>query len=372
VSERYDLVVAGGGVIGLACAWRAAQRGLSVRVLDAGAPGSASQAAAGMLAPASELGESARRLTALNRASYARYAPFVSEVEELTGVDLAFRLCGSLVVALEPDAEADLDALHAAQREEGLETELLSGEACRELEPALSGETRLGLWTREEGQVDPRALVEALERACVAAGVEVEHGAEVVAAEIAADRITAVATASRSIAAGHVLLATGARSGAAAWLPAEVVPPVEPVKGQLLRTRLPEPPARHLVRSASAYVVPRPDGRVVIGATSERSGFDETPSPEARRRLLDAAIRFLPGLAAMEEPEHCVGFRPGTPDGLPVVGRTRLEGLLVATGHYRNGILLAPLTGDAIAALLTDEEPPAELAAASPARFAAV
>jgi glycine oxidase len=149
-----------------------------------------------------------------------------------------------------------------------------------------------------------------------------------------------------------------------------VRPPVEPVKGQLLRARLPEPPATHLVRSASAYVVPRPDGRVVIGATSERSGFDESRSPEVEAQLLAAAGRFLPAVAAVTQLEHCVGFRPGTPDGLPFVGATALDGLLVATGHYRNGILLAPVTADAIAALLTGEEPPPELAAADPRRFA--
>jgi glycine oxidase len=144
---------------------------------------------------------------------------------------------------------------------------------------------------------------------------------------------------------------------------------VEPVKGQLLRARLPEPPATHLVRSAAAYVVPRPDGRVVVGATSERSGFDESRTPEAKEHLLAAATRLLPAIEGIAEVEHCVGFRPGTPDGLPLIGATALDGLLVATGHYRNGILLAPVTADAITALLTGDALPPELTAADPRRF---
>jgi glycine oxidase len=370
VTDRVDLAVVGGGIIGLACAWRAAQRGLAVRLLDGGGPGSASYAAAGMLAPASELGESARRLVPLSRASYARYPAFVEELEQATAAEVAFRLCGSLVVALDEDAEPELGALHALQQEEGLESELLDAAACRALEPRLAGETRAGLWTRDEGQVDPRALVAALREACVAAGVRIDHGAHVGRALLDGDRLTGVATANEEIRADHVLLAAGAHSGAADWLPEAVRPPVEPVKGQLLRARLPEPPATHLVRSASAYVVPRPDGRVVVGATSERSGFDESRSPEVETQLLAAARRFLPAIVAVADVEHCVGFRPGTPDGLPIVGATALDGLLVATGHYRNGILLAPVTADAIAALLTGAEPPPELAAADPRRFA--
>ncbi|MDX6504928.1 MAG: glycine oxidase [Gaiellaceae bacterium] len=370
MSERFDLVVVGGGVIGLACAWRAAQRGLQVCVLDAGAPGSASQAAAGMLAPASELGESARRLTALNRASYAAYPAFVAELQEATGTELCFSLCGCLVVALDAEAEPELEALHALQQAEGLQSELLDAAGCRALEPAIGSDVRAGLWTRDEGQVDPRGLVAALEQACAAEGVSIEHGATVEHAELEGERIVAVATKTERFPAERVLLAAGARSGTEAWLPAAVRLPVEPVKGQLLRGRLAEPPARLLVRSASAYVVPRPDGRVVVGATSERSGFDESRTAEARDELLAAATRFLPAIAAVRDPEHCVGFRPGTPDGLPLIGATAVDGLLVATGHYRNGILLTPITATTVEALLTGDAAPPEAAAADPARFA--
>jgi glycine oxidase len=322
-----------------------------------------------MLAPASELGESARRLTPLNRASYALYPGFVAELEELTGGDLAFCLCGSLVVALDEEAEPELDALHAAQQAEGLATELLEAEACAALEPGLSPDVRRALWMPDEGQVDPRALVAALERACSIAGVTFLRGARVERAELDGGRITAVATATARVEAGSVLLAAGARSGSEDWLPEAARLPVSPVKGQLLRARLPEPPARVLVRSADVYVVPRPDGRVVVGATSELSGWDESRTPEARVELLASATAFLPAIAGVRAPEHCVGFRPGTPDGLPLIGATAIDGLLVATGHYRNGILLAPFTAAAIAALLAGEPPPPELAAADPRRF---
>jgi glycine oxidase len=371
MSERFDLVVVGGGVIGLSCAWRAAQRGLRVAVLDADAPGNASYAAAGMLAPASELGESGRALTELSRASFAEYPRFVAELEDATGADTSFRICGSLHLAFDADERQTLERTHELQQDQGLDTELLDAAACRVREPGLGGEIEAGIWSAAEGQVDPRALLRALRLACARHAVHLEQ-TRVERADVRGGRLVAVQTSTETFRAERFLLATGARSGEQSWLPREHRPPVEPVKGELLRGRLPTPPAQALVRSDRAYVVPRPDGRVVIGASSERAGFDATPSPTIRQELLDEGRRLLPALGALTELEHCVGFRPGTPDGLPLIGETTLEGLLVATGHYRNGVLLAPITANAIAALLTTESPPSAVTAADPVRFASV
>lgn len=352
MSERFDLVVVGGGLIGLACAWRARQRGLETCVLDAGDPGNASRAAAGMLAPASEVGESAPEIAALGKASYEAYPAFVAELEEAGGVGAAFRVCGVLQVALDGAGVAQLEEMHAVQRAAGLATELLDGPACRAREPGLAEAVVAGIWSGEEAQVDPAALVEGLEVACRRAGVVLRARTRVDAAEIEGERIQAVAAGGERFEAERFLLATGAHTGEQTWLPPGVRPAVGPVKGQLVRGRLPAPPASALVRSGHAYVVSRADGRVVVGASSEHAGFDDTPSPETRARLLAAAVALLPALAALEDVHDVVGFRPSTPDGLPVVGRTELENLLVATGHYRNGVLLAPLTADTIAALL--------------------
>jgi glycine oxidase len=371
MNERFDLVVVGGGVIGLACAWRAAQRGLRIAVLDAAEPGNASHAAAGMLAPASELGENSRALTELSRASLAEYPDFVAELEEVSGTAVAFRVCGSLQVALDGEERRALEQLHQLQQDDGLETELLDAAACRAREPGLATDIETGIWSAAEGQVDPRALVRALRLACTRHAVRLER-TRVEGADLHSGRLVAVETSAGRFAADRFLLAGGARSGEQPWLPQEHRPPVEPVKGELLRGRLPMPPARALVRGSDAYVVARPDGRIVIGASSEHAGFDATPSPSVRELLLAEGSRLLPALEAVTELEHCVGFRPGTPDGLPLIGETDLEGLLLATGHYRNGVLLAPVTAIAIAALLIGEPPPLVVTAAAPSRFASL
>jgi glycine oxidase len=217
--------------------------------------------------------------------------------------------------------------------------------------------------------VDPRRLTAALLAALASEGVEVRSGDEVSEALLEGERIEGVRTAGgEELQAGAVVLATGAWSGAAEWLPEAARPPVRPVKGQILELRAPggEPPCGRIVASEQIYLVPRPDGRLIVGATTEERGFDTTVTAGGVHELLREAYRLLPDVAEMELVEAMAGLRPGTPDNLPLIGPGALEGLVLACGHYRNGILLAPLTGDAVADLLHTGQLPGSVAPANP------
>ena len=332
--ERFDAVVVGGGVIGLACAWRARQRGLDVVVLDRGRPGAgATQAAAGVLAPDPET----RGFTALARRS-AELWPALAE--ELGGA--GYTRCGSIALAFDgktPD----------------LEGEWLDRDTLLALEPGVSSECAGGILLADDASVDPRRVVDAL---CARLGEAVRTGSEVV--ELTPHEVE-LADGSR-IAADRVVLAAGA------WTARRLARrlPVRPVKGQTLRMRGPLPATR-IIRSEHVYVVPRASGETVIGATVEEAGFDESVSDAATAALLEAATRALPSVAELELVEASVGLRPGTPDDGPLIGEW--EGFLVAAGHYRNGVLLAPITAEAVAALLAGSDPPPEVEPFSPDRF---
>ncbi len=253
----------------------------------------------------------------------------------------------------------------------GLEAEWLRARQARELEPGLSPRLTAAVHAPHEAAIDPRVLVSALQIAAERAGVELVEGAEVTELLVAGGAVAGVLTAnSREHHAAAVVAASGAWSGEGGWLPAGVVPPVRPVKGEIV-TLHGRPPCQRMVASERIYVVPRADGRVVIGATVEERGFDTSITAGGVMELLREAYRALPDIGELELVETIAGLRPGTPDNAPVVGPTGLDGLILATGHFRNGILLAPVTADAVAALLLGEEPAREVAMADPARFAA-
>ncbi|HVD38162.1 MAG TPA: glycine oxidase ThiO [Solirubrobacterales bacterium] len=372
----FDAVVVGGGVIGLACAWRLAQRGAEVAVLERGEPGSgATRVAAGMLAPVGELTFGEPELLELTLEAAKLYPQFVAELEATTGESTGYERLGALHVALDRDEAAQLRRVHDLQRTLELEAEWLPPRRCRDLEPGLTPSFHGGVFAAGEAAVDPRALTRALLAAARAAGVEVLTGREVVGGIFDGERLTGVRTRGshgseeevRRVLSPHtgdnttyaeaVVLASGAWSGAAEWLPDHARPPVRPVKGQVveLRGRDPEPVARHILASERVYLVPRPDGRLVAGATVEEMGFDAAVTAGGVHELLREAYRLLPDVAEMELVGATAGLRPGTSNNLPLVGPGAIDGLVLATGHFRNGILLAPLAAQAVTDVLSGD-----------------
>jgi glycine oxidase len=367
-----DAVVVGGGVIGLAIAWRAAQAGMAVTVVDERPGRGASWAAAGMLAPVTEVHYGERPLLALNLAAAAGWPSFAVEVEEASGRPVGYTAVGTLAVARDADDNAALEDLYQFQLRCGLEVERLRSRECRQLEPGLHPGIRGGVLAAGDHQVDNRALVEALLAACERAGARMVAGR---VTELAAegDRVTGVVLGDgERLAAGAVVLAAGCWSGGLGGVAAEALPPVRPVKGQLLYLRGPatEPLCSRNVRGLEVYVVPRGDGRVVVGATVEEQGFDTRVTAGAVHDLLRAALELLPDVAELELLETVCGLRPGSPDNAPMIGPAGPEGLVVATGHYRNGILLTPVTADAVAELLASGRVPEAIAPFAPGRFA--
>jgi glycine oxidase len=371
--RSYDAIVVGAGVIGLACAWRAARRGARIAVLDRTVPpAGATRVAAGMLAPVGELTFGEPELLEMTLAAAAFYPGFVAELESVTGVSVGYTRQGALHVALDRDEAAELRRVHDLQRSLGLEAEWLPPRRCRELEPGLTPSFNGGVHAPGEASVDPRKLTAALLAALVAERVEVRTGVEVEEALFEEDRMAGVRTAAgEELRAGAVVLATGAWSGRAEWLPEPARPPVRPVKGQILELRALRgaAPCERTLVSERVYLVPRSDGRLIAGATVEEQGFDTRVTGGAVHELLREAYRLLPEVAEMELVEASAGLRPGTPDNLPLIGPGALDGLVLATGHYRNGILLAPLTGEGVAALLDGGSLPDSLSAASPRRL---
>jgi glycine oxidase len=343
--REHDVVVVGAGVIGLACAWRCAQRGLRVLVLEREEePGAgASGVAAGMLAPVTEAEFGEEALLRLNLAGAELWPAFAAELAERSGIDSGYRASGALVVGADRDDAEELRRLHSFQRSLGLAASWLSGRECRRLEPRLSPRVPGGILAEHDRQVEPRAVVRALRAAFEAAGGELRCGVEV--------------RDPHDLDAEHVVLAAGCWSGA----------PVRPVKGQILRLRG-EQLAQRLVRTPRCYVVSRADGEVVVGATVEERGFDTAVTADGVFRLLEAAHEVLPDVAELEFVEASARLRPGTPDNAPLIGEH--DGVIWATGHHRNGVLLAPITAAAVAAIVTGEDSPAAVEPFAAARFA--
>ncbi|MDH6519659.1 glycine oxidase [Streptomyces sp. SAI-135] len=375
-SRTSDVLVVGGGIIGLVTAWRAAQRGLSTAVVDPEPGGGAAQVAAGMLAAVTELHYGEQTLLGLNLASAHRYPAFAAELTELTGHDLGYRRCGTLAVALDADDRAHLRELHALQRQSGLESEWLSGRECRRLEPMLAPGVRGGLRVDGDHQIDPRRLTRALLAACERAGVTF-HRAWAHRLRVVRDRAAGIATTDgEELGADQVVLAAGSLSGRLEGVPEALLPPVRPVKGQVLRLTVPQRHApflsrtvRAVVRGSQVYLVPRESGELVIGATSEELGWDTTVTAGGVYELLRDAHELVPGITELPLTETRAGLRPGSPDNAPLLGPTELPGLLLATGHYRNGVLLTPVTGDALAHALTTGELPEVARPFTPRRF---
>jgi glycine oxidase len=339
-----------------------------VLVVDrADSPGAGtSGVAAGMLAPVTEADFGEEGPLRVNMLARERWPAFAAELEEVTGLPTGYRDSGALVVAADRDDAEALHRLHGFQRRLGLASEWLTPSRCRALEPGLSPRIAGGILAPQDGSADPRATVRALAHAVG----EIELGVEVQAIEHDDGAVTGLRTRAGTISCDQVVVAAGPWSASLA--PLDEGPPVRPVKGQILELRArgaTSNPFERVLRTPRCYLVSRGDGRVVLGATVEEQGFDTAVTAYGVFRLLEAAWEVLPEVGELELVRARAGLRPGTPDNTPVVGRGELEGLIWATGHWRNGVLLAPLTGDAVAALLAGERLPEELDALTPARF---
>lgn len=375
----YDVVVVGGGVIGLASAWRIAARGMAVAVVDPEPGRGASWAAAGMLAPVSEVHYGEEPLLELNLASARRWPAFADELAGAVGHPIGYRACGTLIVAADEGDRAWAEELVRYQRQLGLDVTWLSGRAARRLEPSLAPGVRGAIWAADDHQVDNRVLVGALIEAVTAAGADVRR-VPAAAVECAAGAVRGVALGDGTVLdAPVVVLAAGCWSGTIGGLPDGAVPPLRPVKGEILRLSgargapVLGRTVRAVVQGASVYLVPREDGTVVVGATVEEQGFDASVSAGAVYELLRDAHRVVPGVTEMVLDEASAGLRPGSPDNAPIIGPAAVagaDGLVLATGHYRHGILLTPITADAVAAVVAGAQPPTQTAPFGPARLA--
>ncbi len=375
-----DLLVLGGGVIGLSLAWRARQQGMSVTLLERDVTGrGTSHVAAGMLGPVAEVefGEGGQRLLELGLRSAGMWPAFASELEELAGIDVGLTSSGTLVLARDEDAARELERQIALRDSLGLRVQRLRPSEAREREPALAPTVRLALAAPEDHSVDPRLVLAALRRTCEASGVHLRERARVgrIEADGTGTRVIGVSLEGQGrefVPAGRVVIAAGAWCEQIDGLPIAAHVPVRPVKGQLLRLRDPSGPGllRGVVRFQGGYLVPRADGRYVLGATVEERGFELCPTAGGIYELLRDTHEIVPGVSELVIEELCVGLRPGTPDNVPAIGPGALEGLYWATGHHRNGILLAPITAELVVELLIGRAPDPLLGACDPARFA--
>jgi glycine oxidase len=370
-----DVVVIGGGVIGLAIAWRACERGLRVTVLERGeSGGGTSRVAAGMLGPIAEAAPGEEPLLALGQASARAYPSFVRDLARASGsTDVGYTPCGTLLTACDGDeAEALVRELDLRERL-GLRVERLRASEARRREPALAPSLRLALDVPDDHAIDPRRLTHVLRAAVHRAGGEVRERTPVAELVVSGGRVRGVGLGDGERLEGdQVVIAAGVWSSEIPGIPRRAAVPIRPVKGQILRLHDPAGPGllSRVVRRGGVYIVPRGDGRYVIGGTMEERGFDTTVTAGAVFELLRDAIELVPGVSELVIDECSAGLRPGTPDNLPVIGRGDVEGLYWATGHRRSGILLAPITAELMVGALAGEPMPDAAAAFSPDRFA--
>ena len=358
IEKRPRVAIIGAGVVGLGIAWRLAGRA-EVTVFDRGKAGAgASYAAAGMLAACSEAEPGEEALVALGRDSQARWPAFAQELAQVSGVDVELRDEGTLVLALTADDQGEIAHRLEFQRQLGLPLEWLSAAATRAREPHLAGKIAGPLFSPQHHQVDNRKLTQSLRSAAESAGVKIREHCPVKEISVQHGRAAGVVLDDGTLVpADKVVLAAGAWSRGVGGLPPDRRPPVRPVKGQMLALRMDAhaPLLNHVLWAPGAYLVPRRDGRLIIGGTVEEKGFDDNITAGGMLTLLEAAWRAVPAVEELPIDEIWVGHRPGSRDDAPILGRGPLEGLFYATGHHRNGILLAPVTADAMARLVIDD-----------------
>lgn len=352
-AEVWDVIVVGAGVAGLGVAWQLAGLGERVLVLEREHAGSgASGAAAGMLAPTSEVHFEEHALLHLGQRSLAMYPEFLQELERASGLDVDHRTHGTLVVGLDGDDTAALKHLYAYQQGLGLDVQWCTDTQARAIEPALSPNVHSAVFCATDHQVDPALLVKSLERACSQAGASILKGAGVDAITVVAERVQGVVLQDgRALRARRVLLAAGAWTRSIQGITRRAMPHIRPIRGQMIALDMgAQPLCEHVVRAPDAYLVPKSDGRLLVGATMEEMGFDARPTAGGQFELLRGAWETMPGVYDMPILDTWVGFRPMSLNNLPVLGPSpHVQGLWFATGHGRNGILLAAITATQVA-----------------------
>jgi len=367
--KSFDAAIAGGGLIGSAIALELAQAGLSVAVFEKGEPGrEASWASAGILSPAPET-QGMIPIVPLAKASIVLYPEFVANVEGISGQNVGFRPFGTMDVLFSRDAKRDLSTLIALHHGLGLKAEPLHPEEARELEPALSPEAEAAALRPDEASIDNRALTQAVLHAAQKSGAEIFPDKVVEAIWREGSRCAGLKLRNENVSAKWTIIASGCFSANIEGV--AVYAPVRPAKGQMASLRADELKIRRVLWSEKIYLVPRNDGRILAGATVEYVGFDKHVTAGAIEKILSDAMELAPGLANARIEETWAGLRPDSPDHLPIVGPTDLEGLLMATGHFRSGVMLTPITAHLIREWITEQRVSVDWERLSPMRFAA-
>ena len=371
--------IVGGGVIGLSIGWYLAKEGAKVTLFEEDVCGrDASWASAGMLAPhlhsypqSPGVTETATLMLELEQRSYSMWAAFSEELQQASGTDIGRRMGGSLAVGFSPDEESQLKADYELQREHGLDIQWLSAKEALEMEPALSPSLVAASFSPLDGQVDPRSVLKALREAYLRAGGELREHCPVRSVEIENDRVRGIGTSDGTVPTDKVVVAAGAWSGQISGVPEAARPPVHPVKGQMvaLGTDPQNRPLTHIVFGRGGYYIPRTDGRLVVGTTMEAAGFDTTNTVTGILGILRRASETVPQVGTLPIVEMWTGLRPRSTDGAPVLGPTSVDGLVMATGHFHVGVVLAPITAQLIGRCLLDDKVPDAMAPFGIGRF---
>lgn len=371
MNSQTDFVIIGAGVIGLSIGWQLLRRGAGVTLLEKDhAGGGASRVAAGMLAPHAEVGFEEVELLKFGEYSLQLYPQFISEVKSDSGIDPDFTQCGTQLVGTDRDDAEYLRRLYDFRKELDLRAEWTGGMAAREREPLLAPRITSGVWLPNDGQVNNRLLLSALQTGFQQLGGDLRENTEVSEIEIRSGNDFVVHTGNSTLPARSLVVATGCRMPDFKGLPEGELPPVRPVKGQILSLRKNrEISFKTIIRTPRVYLVPKSDGLIRVGATSEEMGYDTEPTAGGLKELLNEAWETVPAIYELEIDEFIAGLRPATPDHAPAIGKSGVPGLSFATGHYRHGILLAPVTAYELVKELLDGEKSGHLALWQPGRF---
>ena len=378
--ENKKVIIIGGGVIGLGIGWQLSKAGATVTIYEREQAGrGASWAAAGMLGPIAEAHIDELDLLKLSNQSLARYPEWVDELETETEMSIGYRAEGTLIIGIQPDDADQLQHAYALQQDLGLNVEWLSGQEARKIESALSPYVTAAVRCETDHQVDNRLMAQALQRAYLGRGGVLHQNSTVERIVIENGNATGVQTEDGFQAADVCVLAAGCWSGQIGGLPENIIPPVRPVKGQMLALRMQGGTTiKNVIRTVKArypmpvYLVPRTDGRLIVGATTEELGFDTDLTVGGVYELLHGACEAIPGIYDLPLIETWTGLRPGSTDNAPILGKTPIENLIYATGHYRNGILLTPITAYEISKLILTGETPETISPFHVGRFSKV